>query len=192
MPGIGERPKRADGRRNFDALLTAARAAFERDGVGTSLEAIAKDAGVAIGTLYRHFPNRDWLIATLIQGSLLNLTALARELLELDDRLEALRRFVDAAIAHACTFRGLAETLSVSFQDERSPLNEFCHDMHDSSIELLLRAQAAGVVRDDIDGDNLWTMILSSAWLRETSQPGEDRSLVVTRLALDGMTVHPA
>lgn len=192
LPGIAAPPKRADARRNYDALLVAARTAFDRDGTGASLEAIARDAGVAIGTLYRHFPNREWLIATLTQESLIRLTARAEELGRADDPADALRIFVDAAIAHACTFRGLAEQLSVSYHDERSPFFESCHRMHESSIALLRRAQEARVVRDDVSGDDLWTLILSSAWLRETSAPGEDRSLVVTRLALAGLRREPA
>src|ERR1700734_1041018 len=56
------RPKRADALRNYDKLIAAARDAFAQDGVSTSLEEIARRAGVGIGTLYRHFPNRQALL----------------------------------------------------------------------------------------------------------------------------------
>ena len=57
-----QRPKRADARRNYDALLAAARAAFAEDGTGAPLEDVAERAGVGIGTLYRHFPTRVALL----------------------------------------------------------------------------------------------------------------------------------
>src|SRR5689334_24275830 len=61
QPGV-RRPQRADARRNFDALIAAARDAFAADGAGASLEDIARRAGVGIGTLYRNFPTRDALV----------------------------------------------------------------------------------------------------------------------------------
>src|ERR1044071_2476608 len=60
-----ERPKRADARRNYEKVLTAAREAFAEGGESTALEEIARRAGVGIGTLYRHFPNRQALVEAL-------------------------------------------------------------------------------------------------------------------------------
>src|SRR3954469_16264226 len=59
------RPKRADARRNYEKVLAAARAAFAEGGESTALEEIARRAGVGIGTLYRHFPNRQALLEAL-------------------------------------------------------------------------------------------------------------------------------
>jgi AcrR family transcriptional regulator len=59
------RPKRADARRNYEKVLTAAREAFAEGGESTALEEIARRAGVGIGTLYRHFPNRQALLEAL-------------------------------------------------------------------------------------------------------------------------------
>ena len=59
------RPKRADARRNYEKVLSAAREAFLEGGEATSLEEIARRAGVGIGTLYRHFPNRQALLEAL-------------------------------------------------------------------------------------------------------------------------------
>src|SRR5947199_5896391 len=61
-PGGATRPKRADARRNYDRVIVAARDAFAEGGAGTSLEEIARRAGVGIGTLYRHFPSRQALL----------------------------------------------------------------------------------------------------------------------------------
>ena len=63
-----ERPKRADARRNYEKVLAAARQAFAEGGESTALEEIARRAGVGIGTLYRHFPNRQALLEALYVG----------------------------------------------------------------------------------------------------------------------------
>ncbi|CAM5691902.1 hypothetical protein SANTM175S_07071 [Streptomyces antimycoticus] len=63
------RPMRADARRNYERLLAEARTAFTRHGTDASLEDIARRAGVGIGTLYRHFPNRTALMGAVFQGA---------------------------------------------------------------------------------------------------------------------------
>ena len=73
-PELIERPKRADARRNYEKLLTAAREAFAEGGEATSLESIAERAGVGIGTLYRNFPNRQALVEALYAVSYTHLT----------------------------------------------------------------------------------------------------------------------
>src|SRR5947209_9193685 len=75
------RPKRADARRNYEKVLAAAREAFAEGGEATSLEEIARRAGVGIGTLYRHFPSRQALLEALYVNEVLELSRSA-ELLE--------------------------------------------------------------------------------------------------------------
>ena len=77
---LRERPKRADARRNYENLLAAARVAFTEDDAETSLEDIARRAGVGIGTLYRHFPTRQDLIEAVYVDEV---EALSRSALEL-------------------------------------------------------------------------------------------------------------
>ncbi|HEU4946028.1 MAG TPA: helix-turn-helix domain-containing protein, partial [Kribbella sp.] len=81
MTGTTERPLRADAQRNRDQILAAASAAFSKCGLEATLEGIAKDAGVGIGTLYRHFPTRDDLVAAVFHDRIDELEALAEELL---------------------------------------------------------------------------------------------------------------
>src|SRR6478736_5024307 len=79
-----ERPKRADARRNYEKVLAAARDAFAEGGEATSLEEIARRAGVGIGTLYRHFPNRQALLEALYVNEVEELSRSAEELHGLD------------------------------------------------------------------------------------------------------------
>src|SRR3954471_21215863 len=74
------RPKRADARRNYDKVLAAAREAFAEGGESTALEEIARRAGVGIGTLYRHFPNRQALLEALYFGEVEDVCRWAAEL----------------------------------------------------------------------------------------------------------------
>ncbi len=74
------RPKRADARRNYEKVLAAAREAFAEGGEATSLEEIARRAGVGIGTLYRHFPNRQALVEALYVNEVEELARSAAEL----------------------------------------------------------------------------------------------------------------
>src|SRR4029077_14611501 len=74
------RPKRADARRNYEKVLAAARQAFAEGGESTALEEIARRAGVGIGTLYRHFPNRQALLEALYVGEVEDVCRSAAEL----------------------------------------------------------------------------------------------------------------
>ncbi|MBL7498941.1 TetR/AcrR family transcriptional regulator [Frankia sp. CNm7] len=188
---VASPPKRADARRNYEAILVAAHAAFSRDGTHASLEDIARTAGVSIATLYRHFPSRGILVDALIRESLGRLTARAAELSGAARPIQALREWVEDAVAHASLFRGLTTLLHAAYYAEGSPGYESCQAMHAAALRLLKRAQAAGQVKPSVTAEELWAIILSSAWIRETSPMEHDQSRIVLRFALDGITSSP-
>ena len=101
------RPKRADARRNYEKVLAAAREAFAEGGESTSLEEIARRAGVGIGTLYRHFPNRQALLEAVYVDEV---EELCRSAAELDgaDPWEALNGWFERFVAYLATKRALA------------------------------------------------------------------------------------
>jgi AcrR family transcriptional regulator len=181
---LAQRPKRADGRRNYDGILQAARAAFDELGTDASLEDIAREAGVAIGTLYGHFPSRETLIEATMRDGLDNLRASATQLAESEDPAMALTVWFRQAVAHCCTFRGLVGFLATSSYDEGTPLHHACVQMHDASGELLAHAQRAGRVKSDLTADDLFTMITSAAWAREHSG-GSTRALAPAERLID-------
>src|SRR5271168_1028841 len=88
------RPRRADARRNYEKVLAAAREAFAEGGESTSLEQIARRAGVGIGTLYRHFPTRQALLEAVYVGEVQQLCATTEEMLALEtwESFQALSR----------------------------------------------------------------------------------------------------
>jgi AcrR family transcriptional regulator len=181
---ITHRPKRADGRRNYDAILTAARAAFADRGTGASLEDVARSAGVAIGTLYGHFPTRENLIEAAVRDGLDTLSARAEELSRADDPLAALIAWIGDAVVHCSTYRGLVGFLAAGTYDQGTPLHHSCVTMHDSGAGLLARAAGAGAVRTDVTADDLFTIITAAAWTRENSPAAGTR---LVELVLSGI-----
>ncbi|WP_067487514.1 TetR/AcrR family transcriptional regulator [Actinomadura hibisca] len=158
---------RKDARRNRERLLAAAEEAFARDGVGASLNDIARTAGVGNVTLYRHFPTRQALLEALLGESLRGLRARSDALLTDEDPARGLAVWLETAVDHATAYRGLVETLMDSISDPASELHATCRDVKDGGEQLLVRAQRAGAVRDDVDPATLYSLIAAMAWAIE-------------------------
>src|ERR1700739_478543 len=100
-------PKRADARRNHERVLVAAREAFAEGGESTALEEIARRAGVGIGTLYRHFPNRQALLEALYINEVQEVCRSAARLDDADP-WQALNDWFESLIGYLATKRALA------------------------------------------------------------------------------------
>jgi AcrR family transcriptional regulator len=180
-----QRRPRADGRRNYERLLAEADLAFREQGTGAPLEAIARRAGVAIGTLYGHFPTRRTLVGALLHDRNEALFQHGGRLLAEPSALRALTEWMRAAARHAAAYRGLASMLADGAEDERSELHASCVRMDDITERLTARARDAGVIRDDLTGADVSAVISASAWTAErTSAEHADRLL---DLAVNGM-----
>ncbi|WP_041939446.1 MULTISPECIES: TetR/AcrR family transcriptional regulator [Frankia] len=191
-PYIAHRPRRADGIRNYDAMLAAARKAFETAGADASLEDIAAQAGVAIGTLYRHFPTRAALVEATTRDGLASLISYADEVRASLPPFEALRSWMGQAIQHFSTFRGLVSILTRSMYDDGTPSHAACAAMHGSGARLLRAAQDAGQVRADLTPDELFDLLTGAAWVRENSPAGPDGSVRFLELILAGVSTRGA
>jgi AcrR family transcriptional regulator len=142
------RPKRADARRNYDKVLAAARDAFAERGASTSLEEIARRAGVGIGTLYRHFPTRQALLEAVYAHEVDEVCRTAAAL-DRGDPWEALVSWLRSLAAYMATKQALAHEL-LDYMDRSAPLFKTCRASIETAGEpLLKRAQDAGVVRGD-------------------------------------------
>jgi len=180
----GARPLRADAARNRQLLLAAAREAFDRHGVTASLDDIARAAGVGPGTLYRHFPTRDQLVLAVIDEGLIDIHRLGVALLDEDDLMGALRRWLDAYVAQAGMFDGLARTLTRRrADDERST----CQLARSAGGALVARAAAAGLIRDDIDIADVLDIAAAIAWVGEQPERGAGRRERLLRVVVDGL-----
>jgi AcrR family transcriptional regulator len=177
------RPKRADARRNYEKVLAAAREAFAAGGEATSLEEIARRAGVGIGTLYRHFPNRQALLEALYLGEVDQLCRSAAEL-ESADPWQALTEWFERFIAYMATKQALSGEL-LNYLDRDAALFQSCRtSLFAAGGPLLRRAQQAGVVRPDAEFAEVMQIVMGIAKI-PTGDPAQTARMV--RIALDGL-----
>jgi len=181
------RPKRADARRNYAKVLAAAREAFAEGGESTSLEEIARRAGVGIGTLYRHFPNRQALLEALYVEEVGEVCRSASELGD-GDPWEALNTWFERFIAYLATKRALAHEL-LDYLDKDAELFKVCRaSLWESGGPLLERAQEDGVVSKDVDFGEVMQMVMGIGKIPTNDPAQTDRIL---RVALDGLRYQP-
>jgi AcrR family transcriptional regulator len=182
-----DRPKRADARRNYEKVLKAAREAFAEGGESTALEEIARRAGVGIGTLYRHFPNRQALVEALYVGEVEDICTTAAEL-EDADPWEALNTWFGRFVGYMATKQALAAEL-LNYLDRDNELFKVCRtSLWAAGEPLLTRAQDAGVVRSDVSIGDVITMVMGIAKV-PTGDPEQTAHML--RIALDGLRYRP-
>lgn len=151
---------RSDARRNRERLLQAATAAFTAHGAAVSLESIARDAGVGIGTLYRHFPNREALVEAIYRAELAEVAAAAEQLLERHPPKTALRRWMDRYASFVAAKRGMAESLQAIF-DSGALAPSQTRDSIVGAVESLLRAGAEDAsLRADVQADDVVSSLI--------------------------------
>ncbi|MEI7033178.1 helix-turn-helix domain-containing protein [Streptomyces pratensis] len=181
------RQMRADARRNRDRLVGEARRSFADHGTDASLEDIARRAGVGIGTLYRHFPNRHALMNAVFQDALCSLLDRSRELAGSDRPCAALVEWLGAIVTHAGEYRGLARALMSASRDESSALAQ-CHlPLREAGAGLLRRAQESGAVRSDVSIEDLLQLTNAIALAAEQSPDDPELAGRLLRLTLRGL-----
>jgi AcrR family transcriptional regulator len=181
------RPKRADARRNYEKVLAAAREAFAEGGESTALEEIARRAGVGIGTLYRHFPNRQALVEALYVGEVEEICRSADELGDADP-WEALSGWFERFIGYIATKQALANEL-LNYLDHDAALFKVCRtSLWEAGEPLLRRAQEAGEVRPDVSIGEVIQMVVGIAKI-PTGDPAQTQQIL--RIALDGLRYRP-
>src|SRR6201987_157244 len=152
---------RADARRNREKLLEVATAAFTAaDGRPVSRESIARDAGVGIGTLYRHFPNRQALVEAIYRTELAEVAAAAEQLLKRHPPKTALRRWIDRYASFVAAKRGMAESLHAIFESGAMQPSQTRHSLV-GAVDMLLRAGADdGSLRSDVQADDVVSSLI--------------------------------
>jgi AcrR family transcriptional regulator len=189
MTGTSERPLRADAQRNRDQILAAATRAFSKCGLEATLEGIAKDAGVGIGTLYRHFPTRELLIEAAYRSELAAVCAAAPELLEKLPPVDALRTWMDRYIDYMTRKLGMADALRAVIASGANPYAQ-SFELLVGAIEPLLDAGvAAGDIRPDVSADDVLVSISGVALAAGAKRDQADR---LVNLLLDGLRYRPS
>jgi AcrR family transcriptional regulator len=181
-----DKTMRADARRNREKLLEAAAELFASEGTDVSLEAVAKRAGVGIGTLYRHFPTRDALIAETYRNEVAHVADGAAELLATLPPDQAMEEWLERFIAYAAAKRGMAEALK-QLTVSREELFPEARRRIGETIDTLLRAGVeAGTIRADVTSDDVYRATMA-IWNIPDEDDWVDQARTVLRLIMDGL-----
>jgi AcrR family transcriptional regulator len=176
---------RADAQRSLDALLLAAKEVFATSGVDAPVREIADKAGVGLGTLYRHFPQRADLIAAVFRREIDACADIAPVLAQSQAPFDALASWVQRYAAFVGTKRGLAQALHSGDPAFDSLPGYFDQRLRPALRALLEPAVAAGAVRADVDADELLSAVASLGMSARDAGPGRTERMVA--LLVDGL-----
>jgi AcrR family transcriptional regulator len=180
------RKPRSDALRNRDRVLEAARTVFSAGGPEASLEAVAKAAGVGIGTLYRHFPTREALFEAVYRREVQQLADLAERLEEDGEPIEALRRWMRSFVKFAATKKGMSAALAFAVAKD-SDLVSHSSDLLTRAVGgLLSRASTAGEIRDDIGAEDLLRALVGMCYSHD-QQGWQKNVLRLVDVFVDGL-----
>jgi AcrR family transcriptional regulator len=183
------RKPRADSIRNREILLEAATQIFSAGGPQASLEAVARQAGVGIGTLYRHFPTREALFEAVYRHEVDHLGELAELLARDSDPVEALRKWLHANVRLVATKKGMVEALQLVAHGS-SELKAYSFERMSNAIGLLLdRGVAAGEIRSDISPEDLLRTLVGIFYSQGTAD-WQPAALRLVDVFVDGLRMR--
>ncbi len=182
----GTRKPRADAVRNRERVLEAAKVVFSAGGAEASLEAVARAAGVGIGTLYRHFPTREALFEAVYRREVQQLADLAEQLKQEAKPIDALRQWMRSIVKFVATKKGMSAALTLAV-DKNSKLFSSSADRLTRTVGGLLdRAIAAGEIRDDVSPEDLLRAVVGMCYMHD--QPGWQTSVLrLVDVFVDGL-----
>jgi AcrR family transcriptional regulator len=180
------RKPRADGQRNRERLMVAAKAAFADVGADVSLEEIARRAGVGIGTLYRHFPTRDAIVEAVYRREVQQLAGAAARLLGEVSPGEALHQWMRLFVDYIATKKVIAAALG-ALASGTADLYAASGAQISGAMSLLVeRATAAGDIRADADAGDLQRALVGFTY-GNTSPGWQASALRLIELLMDGL-----
>ncbi len=184
------RKPRADAVRNRERVLEAAKAVFSAGGAEASLEAVAKRAGVGIGTLYRHFPTREALYEAVYRREVEQLGELADTLKSQAKPVDALRHWLRSNIEFVATKKGMAAALALAAHGSPE-LHSYSFERLTRAVGALLdRAVTAGEIRSDVSPEDLLRALVGMCYLHD--QPGwQSTVLRLMDVFVDGLRLRP-
>jgi AcrR family transcriptional regulator len=190
LSALESRKPRADAIRNRERVLEAAKLVFSQGGAEASLDAVARHAGVGIGTLYRHFPTREALFEAVYRREVDQLVELAKDLEDTTTPVEALRSWLRAGVEFMATKKGMSAALAVIVHGS-SELVAYSLDRLTGAIgELLKRAESAGEIRGDLEPEDILRTLVGMCYAHD--RPGwQERVLRLVDVFIDGLRRPP-
>jgi AcrR family transcriptional regulator len=183
------RKPRVDAVRNRERVLEAAKAVFSAGGPDASLEAVARRAGVGIGTLYRHFPTREALFEAVYRREVEQLSELAEQLQAEPTPIEALRQWLRSNVEFVATKKGMSTALAAAAQASPELRSYSFGQLTKAAGALLDRAIAAGEIRSDISPEDLLRALFGMCTTHD--QPGwQSNVLRLLDVFVDGLRLR--
>jgi AcrR family transcriptional regulator len=186
-PKTPVRKPRSDAVRNRERLLEAAGDVFSAGGPDASLEAVARRAGVGIGTLYRHFPTREALFEAVYRHEVDQLGDLAEALQREADPVEALRRWLHANVRLVGTKKGMVAALALATYRPSEVQAASYERLRATVGSLLERAVAAGAIRADITPDDLLRALAGMSYNVYDTPDWQRTALRLVDIFVDGL-----
>ena len=156
---------RADAQKNYSHILAVARDVVTEQGADASMRDISRRAEVGLATLLRHFPTREALFDALLREHLDALTQKAVDLETSSAPDDALVAWFREGVAFVHRYSGVTALMASAHEDPGSALYASCTAVHGAGARLLLRAQAEGTARADMDGVDLFALMAALGWL---------------------------
>ena len=177
---------RADAARNRESLLAVASHAFATAETEPSMRAIARRAGVGIGTLYRHFPTREALVDAVYRDQVQRLTSGAHELLAEHPPGTAMRLWMDLFAEWVATKTGMLGTLQTMIESGRIPHDRTRGELHSAVTTVLDAGRATGDLRTDVDADDILASLIGILTVAGTHQQ-QAQAQRLLNLLMDGL-----
>jgi AcrR family transcriptional regulator len=183
---ITERPLRSDARRNREKIVTAAREIVARQGEAAQIDDVARMAGVGVGTVYRHFPNKDALMGELVRLCVVENTELARSLAGHEDPWEGFAQMVRGACEMMASDAAKRRTWQAADEAAIAYAQPAKAEMHESARVLIERAHEDGTLRTDFTVDDMPALMCGLGAAVDAMPEPEHWSRLV-EFALDGL-----
>jgi AcrR family transcriptional regulator len=187
-----KRPLRRDAERNRLLILGAARTVFAQRGLEASLDEVAREAGLGVGTVYRRFPNREALIEALFADGINTITRVVEESLAMPRAWDGLRRFMASMLELQCHDKGLRDVMLAHRGPDPAEDDLLRDRIKPPLYDLVQRAQREGDLRADLSPTDIGVLevaALGAAELTATARP--DAWSRYLTIIMDGMRARP-
>ncbi|AVH59454.1 MULTISPECIES: TetR/AcrR family transcriptional regulator [Streptomyces] len=155
-------PLRSDAERNRGRIIAAARTVFQREGLGASMASVAREAGVGIATIFRHFRIKENLVAAVFADRMDAYVTAVSEALDTADPWEGFSGFIEAICAMQAADRGFADVLTMTFPAAQA-LEERRLESYQGFLQLIARAKDDGRLREDFTSQDLVVLLVANA-----------------------------
>jgi AcrR family transcriptional regulator len=182
-----DKPLRADARRNRALVLEAADEVFTTRGVSASIEEIARHARVGVGTIFRHFPSKELLLEAVLVRRFGRLAEEARGLIGAEQPGPALFDFLDRIVSQSAAKNVFADALTKAGINVENAVAEVGQELWSTLSTLLIRAQQAGAVRDDVHTGELIALIVGASRAAEYASRDSGVQARTVAVIFDGL-----